>query len=182
LVESEDDSARTYLATTAFLNVFCVVFIPAGLFFAHAGLVARCVSFLAFAAFSTFSLFVLVRNFLKEGRRRLSVFAAASFIAMVIIGWLCIWPSVPRTWAVIQAYNFIEPALSFVAKQHNRALDRLVGYLFLTSAVIGYLLLFLPIMLAAIANQQWSETKSTFSARLKIIGVVLGNSTKRGGM
>jgi hypothetical protein len=98
MADPEDEFSQTYLATSAFLNILCVVFIPAGLFFAHAALRTRQLAFVAFTMLSLACFLSLVRGFLGARRYRLAMFVAASFLAMVAISWLCIWPDAAAAW------------------------------------------------------------------------------------
>lgn len=170
MADREDESAQTYLATTAFLNILCVVFIPAGLFFAHATSPARQLAFLAFSVLSVACFFVLARDFIRESRYRFAVFAAISFLAMLAISWLSIWPGLASEWIGTPVLHLLKSIWIFSGEHHSRGLDKLLTYFFMACLVISYLLLFLPIMLAGAASQYWSQSRSAFAARAKEFG------------
>lgn len=170
MADPEDESAQTYVATTAFLNIVCAVFIPAGLFFAHAAVQTRQLAFFAFTVLSVACFLSLVRGFLRARRYRLAVFVAASFLAMVAISWLCIWPDVASGWIERPVLDLLKSIWIFEGKHHSRGLDKLLTYVFMACIAISYLLLFLPIMLAGAASQYWSQSRGAFATRMKEAG------------
>jgi hypothetical protein len=179
LSEPEDESAATYLATTAFLNIVGVVFVPCGLFFSHASSLARQEAFLAFTAVSIGCFFVLARTFITERRYRFAVFTGASFVSMLIVSWLWMWPDLPRIWVGQPLFHLVEAVWNFDMQSHNRRLNRLIGDLFMIGALIAYVLLFFPIMLAWAASRQWTQNASAFDAQVKAVGDNLGKLRTR---
>lgn len=172
--EPEDESADTYLATTAFLNIVGVVFVPGGLFLSHATGLARQEVFFAFTALSIGCFFVLARTFIKEGRYRFAVFTGASFASMLIVSWLWMWPELPKIWIGLPLFHLIAAVWNLGAHHHSRSFGRLIGYIFMIGGLIGYILLFFPIMLAWAASRYWTQSASAFNAQIKEVGERLG--------
>lgn len=172
--EPEDESVATYLATTAFLNIVGVVFVPCGLFLAHATSLARQETFVGFTALSIGCFFVLARTFIKERRYRFAVFTGASFASMLIVSWLWMWPDLPRIWVGLPLFHLIAAVWNLGAQHHNRRLGRLIAYVFMIGGLIGYILLFFPIMLAWAASRYWTQSGGAFNAQIKEVGEKLG--------